>query len=430
MNTDIKGPYETLTAVQKKRAMLVAFFTLFLDLLGFGVFLPVSPFYAESFGATPAVVTLVGAAYSLMQFVFSPIWGRMSDRSGRRVVVLTSICFACAGWLVLGFASSLAMIVVARLIAGFGNANLGTAQAIIADVTDEKDRAKGMGMVGAAFGMGFLFGPIIGGVLMTNFGPHVPAFVSAGLAVLNLVLAFFFLPETNTRRGQSTGKHSLSPIVALQEAMRLPRAGTLLWVMLVYSIGFSLMESGIQLFIEREYVPANMLGTPEGHQLASKQSTQVLVLVGVVAVIVQGFFIRKLRARFNEKQLIVGGTAIVAASLAYYGLLPFVALPLTAMFVGTITLAFGSGITSPSVSALLSRSADDANQGSVLGAGQAMGSLGRIIGPAVCGMLLTWFRGTPFLVGAVLMAFACIAVWLKVQQPQGTATTAPTGLHR
>jgi MFS transporter, DHA1 family, tetracycline resistance protein len=404
--------------LNKKRIMGVAFLTLFLDLLGFGIFLPVSPFYAESFGASPAIVTLIGAAYSLMQFVFSPVWGRMSDRSGRRPVVLSSIVFAIIGWMVLGFSGSLYTLVLARLISGFGNANLGTVQAIIADVTDEKDRARGMGMIGAAFGLGFLFGPIIGGVLSVWFGPHVPAFVSAALAMVNLVAAYFFLQETRPAHGGAKASpRSLSPITALTDAMRLPRAGALLWVMLIYSIGFSLMESGIQLFIEREYVDAALLGTKEGHQRASVLSTQVLVMVGVVAVIVQGFLIRKLRTRYHERQMIIAGTVIVAASLAYYGLLPLFHLPFAFMFVGTITLAFGSGITSPSVSGLLSTSADESEQGSVLGAGQAVGALGRIIGPAMAGLLLEMFRGLPFLVGAVLMAASAIGVVLKVKQP-------------
>jgi MFS transporter, DHA1 family, tetracycline resistance protein len=381
------------TGLNQKRIMGVAFLTLFLDLLGFGIFLPVSPFYAESFGATPAVVTLIGAAYSLMQFVFSPVWGRMSDRAGRRPVVLTSIAFAAVGWLVLGFSNSLLTLVLARLISGFGNANLGTVQAIIADVTDEKDRARGMGMIGAAFGLGFLFGPIIGGVLSAWFGPHVPAFVSAALAVINLIAAYFFLQETRpVHGGAKASPRSLSPITALRDAMRLPRAGALLWVMLVYSIGFSLMESAIQLFIEREYVDAALLGTKDGHQQASVLSTQVLVMVGVVAVIVQGFLIRKLRTRYLERQMIIAGTAI----------------------------AFGSGITSPSVSGLLSTSADESEQGSVLGAGQAVGALGRILGPAVAGLLLEIFRGLPFLVGAVLMAASAIGVVIKVQQPPRT----------
>ena len=163
-----------------KRALLVAFVTIFLDLLGFGVMIPIAPFYAEHFGASPTAVTMLSAIYSVMQFLFAPLWGRLSDRIGRRPVVLISISFACAAYVITGIAGSFAVLMVSRALAGFGNANLGTVQAIIADVTLPKDRAKGMGLIGAAFGLGFIFGPVLGGVVGGAYGAPAAAFVTSG----------------------------------------------------------------------------------------------------------------------------------------------------------------------------------------------------------------------------------------------------------
>jgi MFS transporter, DHA1 family, tetracycline resistance protein len=378
----------------------------------------VSPFYSESFGASPAVVTLIGAAYSLMQFCFSPVWGRLSDRSGRRAVILTSIVFAMIGWLVLGFATSLWMIVVARMIAGFGNANLGTVQAVIADVTQPEERAKGMGLIGAAFGMGFLLGPIVGGLLNYYISPSVPAFVSAGLAALNWVLAYFLMPETRPAeaRTASKGEHrSLFPFAAMKEAMTLQGVSALMVVGLVYSLGFSLMETAIQLYIERQFVSPDIMGTAIGHKEASKLSMIVLVTVGVIAVIVQGGLINRLRKKFGEQKLLVTGTFLVGVSFLLYALLPLAggygAVPFAVVFPITVLLSGGSGIFSPSWSSLLSKSAPADKQGMVMGVGQSIGALGRIFAPAMSGLLLQTFRGLPFLVAAVL-TFAAMGVLL------------------
>ncbi len=415
---------------KKNKAMGIAFLTLFLDLLGFGVILPIQPFYAESFGASATVVTLIGAAYSLMQFVFAPMWGRLSDRIGRRPVVVTSIFFACIGWLILAFAErveegsrvvdsagvvvehgyGLLMLVLARAIAGFGNANLGTVQAIVADVTKPEERAKGMGMIGAAFGLGFLFGPVVGGVFGGLYGPTVPAFIAASLAVLNFILAFVLLPETRKPGTVVAGAHaprrSIFPFEAMREAWRIESVAPLLLLGLVFTIGFSLMESALSLFVERQFIGPDVFGTVEGHKLAARLTMQVLVTVGVTAVIVQGGLIRPLRKRFDEKGLIIVGSLSIAVGFVAVAGLPFSTLPFFMMFPITVIIAFGSGILSPSSSSLLSRSVDDERQGSVLGVGQAASSLGRIIGPASAGALLDLHRSLPFAVGAVLLVVA------------------------
>src|SRR5207248_9534386 len=181
----------------KRSPLLVIFITVFIDLVGFGIVIPVLPFYAEGtkFGATPREVGLLFAAYSVMQLVFAPVLGRLSDKYGRRPVLLISLLGTSLGFLILGFATTLWMLFLGRIIDGISGGNISTAQAYIADVTTKKDRAKGMGLIGAAFGLGFVFGPAIGGIL-SRWGINVPFLFAGGLAFANAILLYFTLPET------------------------------------------------------------------------------------------------------------------------------------------------------------------------------------------------------------------------------------------
>ena len=386
-------------------ALGVVFVTLFLDLLGFGILIPIQPFLAESFGARAGVITLLTASYSLMQFVFAPMWGRLSDRIGRRPVVLTSIAIAGCGFLVFGFASSLWMLFAARMVAGFGNANLGTVQAIVADVTEGKDRAKGMGIVGAAFGLGFVFGPVIGGLVGARFGPNMPAFVSAGLAALNWALAFAILPETR-KAGAPAAARGFFALAALKRASAYVNVPALLAIVFVFTMGFSLMETSLALFIEHTFVPSG------DHKEATRLTTYVLGVVGVTAVIVQGGLIGRLRKIAGEKALIVGGCALIAASFVAMAFTPSYAW----MFPVAVVLSTGSGVFSPSQSSLLSRSVAGDEQGAMLGVGQSMSALGRIFGPAASGVLFEQMHGAPLLVGAGLVAIGG-AIALSLRPP-------------
>ncbi len=414
----------TTSPEQTRRVLGVVFMTFFLDLLGFGIILPVLPFYAESFGASPALVTLLGASYSLMQFVFAPLWGRLSDRIGRRPIILISIAFACVGWLVLGFAQAFWMVVASRLVTGFGNANLGTAQAIVADVTTGKDRAKGMGLIGAGFGLGFLFGPIIGGVFGARYGPEVPAFIAAGMSVLNWIAAFFLLPESHPpeRRAQPVAyenegpRRSILPIQAMREALAMPSVAPLLIMGLVFSTGFSLMEAAYALYVERQFVPADLFGTEEGHKLAAHLTMLALATVGVTAVIVQGGLMRRLRDVATEKTLLLVGSLAIAVGFVGTAAVPFFSWPFSILLVWNVVVAAGSGVFSPSSTSLLSQSAPHDRQGAILGVGQSMASLGRIFGPTMAGTLLEVHRSLPFGLGAVLMLIAAVLI-LRVRQP-------------
>ena len=415
---------------QTKRPFGVVFFTLFLDLLGFGIIIPIQPFYAERFGASPAVVTLLGASYSLMQFIFTPLWGRLSDRIGRRPVVLTSIATSAVGFLLFGLAGSLPMLFAARMLAGFGNANIATVQAIVADVTTGKDRAKGMGMVGAAFGLGFICGPAVGGYIGSLQMPWLAGFVASGLAVANFVFAYFRLPETRDRaRTNPHARRTLFDFTALGNAFKHANIARILVVSFLVTMGFALMETALSLVIEHTWVTAAIdpasteAQRNAGHGEASLKTMWVLLVVGVTAAVVQGGLIGRLQKKLGERNLVVAGVVILAASLIA---LPFIAHPgmYWAMFPVGASLAVGSGILQPSIASMLSRSASADDQGSVLGLGQSLSSLGRVAGPSISGLLFQAGHGVPFGVGAGLMGLAFLnAIFLKpvVDAPEGTA---------
>jgi MFS transporter, DHA1 family, tetracycline resistance protein len=398
---------ETPTAPvgNNSRTLGIVFFTVFLDLVGFGIVIPIQPFYAEKLGASPALVTMLGASFSLMQFLFAPMWGRLSDRIGRKPVMLVSIFSTAVGYFCFGLSNTLLALFGSRMLAGFGSANIGTAQAIIADSTTPEKRARGMGLIGAAFGLGFIFGPAMGGGLV-KFGLHVPIFCAAGLSALNLILAFFMLPETHPRekRGmRSFAGHSFS-WSGLKHASRHKNVGKLFSLFLLATLAFAMMEQVLGLFIEWTWSPD--LGANRA-QHAATLTTYVLLVVGVTATIVQGGLIGRLVKRYGERRLLLFGTAATSTALA---LIPVSGLvgSFGLLLAVSILLALGSGLTNPSLTSLLSRSVDKDEQGGALGLGQSLSALGRVIGPAASGLLFEMNHGFPFWIGACLTAICVV----------------------
>lgn len=391
----------------RKRIYGVVFLTLFLDMLGFGILIPIQPFYAESFGATPAIATLLGTSYSGMQFLFAPFWGRLSDRVGRRPVVLSSVAIAAVAFVLFGFAASLPMLFAARMLAGFGNANIGTVQAIVADVTTAKDRAKGMGLVGAAIGLGFVFGPVLGG-LASRFGLGAPAFISAALAFVNLFVAWKFLPETRVLGAASAARTKRFDLEALRRATTFPNVAQLFALFLVVTTGFAMMEFSLGFFIERTWAPTD-------RDAAVRLTSWVLFAVGIATAVVQGGLIGRLTKALGERALIRAGLAVLAASFL---LVPVVgdAGRYALLFPAAMLIAVGSGVLHPSLSTLLSRSVGEDDQGGVLGLGQSFSALGRVFGPACSGVLFERAVGLPFQVGAALMLLG-LAVALFLRRP-------------
>lgn len=395
----------TLDPVARRHALRVVFVTILLDLLGFGLIIPIQPFYAEHFGASPAVITLLGASYSLMQFVFAPFWGRLSDRFGRRPIMLSSIAFSVLGYALFGFAGSLGVLFAARMLSGFGNANISTAQAIIADVTEPHERAKGMGLIGAAFGLGFILGPALGGFL-AQWGPTAPAFAASALAAANLVLAWAVLKETHDP-ARSAARRDLS-FAALRRATEVPGVLGLMFVMFLLSSGFSMMEQVFALYISDVWVrPGAPPGTPMDVLQArgAALTSYLLVVIGITATIVQGGLIGRLTRRHGERRLLKAGLFVMALALAS---IPIIGANFAypAIFVTGVLMALGSGLANPTSNSLLSRASLPAMQGTVLGAGQAASALGRVFGPSMSGSLYQIAHPAPFVAGAVLLVVA------------------------
>ena len=407
----------------QRSPLVIAFFTIFLDLLGFGIVIPVNSFYVQSLGAGPMVIALLSASYSLMQFLFAPFWGRLSDKIGRRPVILISVAASCAGHMIFGLSSTIFTIFASRLLAGFGNANLGTAQAIISDVTTPENRAKGMGLIGAAFGLGFLLGPAIGG-FAGQYSPQAPAIVAGCLAALNFVMAYFLLPETRVEGADTSNHHRRTfSLATLKSAMALPNVGTILKISFINTGAFAMFEVIVGLLMERSFLPIEGRNTPEHIAQAAKLTAWFLVAVGITAVIVQGGLIGRLTKKFGERNLFQAGLVLMFLSI---GAIPVMAQTgvYNSMLLVAVVLAAGTGIFNPSQSSLISRSAPADQQGGVLGLNQSMGALGRVAGPALSGFLFEINFGLPFYVASGLILIA-LMLSLGLSQPTNQRIPEP-----
>ena len=362
----------------KRSPLVVIFTTVFIDLVGFGIVIPVLPFYAEGtrFNATPRTVGLLFASYSIMQLIFAPVLGRLSDKYGRRPVLLISIIGTGIGFLILGFATTLWMLFLGRMLDGITGGNISTAQAYIADITTKEDRAKGMGLVGAAFGLGFIFGPAIGGIL-SRWGVEVPFLFAAGLCFANALLLYFTLPETVTpdhpaRVSASRGR-GWSQLI---EALKQPRLGFVLIIYFLFIVAFSIMTTSFSLYAMFRF----------GYD--AQHTGYLFAYVGLIAVIIQGLLIGKLVQRFGELPLVIVGALFFAGSLFA---VPFVG-PMTggllALLIGGGIFSMGNSLSGPALTSLASKSAGPADQGSVLGVTQSVASLARAVGPSIAALLI------------------------------------------
>jgi DHA1 family tetracycline resistance protein-like MFS transporter len=362
----------------KRSPLLVIFITVFIDLIGFGIVIPVLPFYAEGtkFGATPSQIGLLFASYSVLQLVFSPVLGRLSDKYGRRPVLLFSLLGTSLGFLILGFATTLWMLFIGRIIDGISGGNISTAQAYIADVTTEKDRAKGMGLIGAAFGLGFVFGPAMGGIL-SRWGISVPFLFAGGLALANAVLLYFALPETVTpdhpARASAVAGRGWQQLL---DALKQQHLAFVLTIYFLSIVAFSIMTAVFSLFM------LFRLGYDPWH------SGWIFAFVGIISATIQGGLIGKLVKRFGEPALIITGALLFAASLL---MTPFVRSSIGVagiLFVGAMS-AIGNALMAPSITSLGSKSASARDQGSVLGVMQSVASLARAVGPSLAAVLIS-----------------------------------------
>jgi DHA1 family tetracycline resistance protein-like MFS transporter len=382
-----------LTQDQPRRfsPLLLIFLTVLIDLIGFGIVIPILPLYAKSpkFQADPLLIGQIIGIFSLAQFIFTPILGRWSDRIGRKPVLIASLLGTALSFVMMGLAGSLWMLFVARILDGISGGNISTAQAYIADVTKPEDRAKGMGLIGAAFGLGFIIGPFIGGEL-GHFGLSVPFYFAAAIAVLNALSIWLLLPETLTpeKRLQLERQGAArNPLTLIRESLSENRVRKLLLIYFLLTLAFATYQSIFALFAQVRFA-----STP-------RDIGRILAVVGLIAAVIQGGLIGKFAKRYGEKPLLIAGLMLmIVASI----IMPTVQTVRWMMLVlGMLTI--GSAMTSSLLPALISRITSSEKQGSTLGITQSAGSLARYFGPALGGTLFSSFDpNAPFILCAGL----------------------------
>jgi len=388
---------------KNSRATLgLVFLTLFIDMIGFGIVIPVLPLYAENntIGATEHQLGWIVGIYSLLQFIFSPIIGKISDRVGRKPVLAISILGTAVGFCVLGAATTVTMILIGRIIDGISGGNISTAMACIADSTTKEERSRSMGLVGAAFGLGFVIGPALGGVLAIGH-PTRPFYVAAGLAFINAMLVIIRLPETLTpeARARNRGEVSIREVFGRGHATTVTLA---LLSQLAGVAGFSVMTALFALFCQERY----------GYDAA--HVGYLLAYVGLLGAVMQGGIVRRLLKKPIEKPLAVIGTGILALSMALLALLPASGSGTLALLLLVCAgISIGNSLSTPSLNGLASRTVEAHCQGRLMGLMQSAGALGRFLGPML-GYSLTYlntklqYGRVAFLASAALLALDCL----------------------
>ncbi len=450
----------------KRSPLIILFITIFIDLLGFGLVLPLLPIYIQHYGGKPWIGGVLLASFSTMQFIFSPIWGRASDRFGRRPMILLSLLGSAVSFMAFGSARTLAILFTARVAAGIlSAASLPAAYAYIADVTTPEKRSGGMAMIGAAFGLGFALGPAISGPLsqhpILGIPPlAMPAYFAALLCLFNFTWAIFNLPETHTDRSQHSEAKGVKDIfVGVFMALKNPAIKFQLTVFAFTTFAFTAVESSFSWLtllrfksdIEsvasatwhsyaslpfasvplevRKLIPAginwsqygqlglNDIAAPVASLLREKAeagiNTHIFMIVGLTILVVQVAVMRGVAARVGEKRLIVLGALILTLTL--FG----IALAQKLLYIEILSgfIAIGNGILNPCLSSIISQAAGKENRGTVSGAQQGIGSLARIIAPPINNYMVGRNSAIPFLTSGVLMATA-LSLSVKLKQPE------------
>jgi MFS transporter, DHA1 family, tetracycline resistance protein len=380
-----------------RRSLATLFLIVFTDLVGFGIVIPLLPLYADHFHPPAWVFGLLMAAYSAMQFLFAPVLGRLSDRVGRRPVLLISLVGSVAGYVLFAVANSVALLFASRLIAGICGANIATAQAVIADTTTPEQRARGMGLIGAAFGLGFIAGPALAGLLL-QLGTAAPGWGAATCSATALVMALLFLPETRGVGTAAAGPRFASPFARLAQGWADRALAPLLALGFLLVTGFAGFEVTFAQFLHGRFA------------LPHDRVSFMFVYIGLLAAVVQGGLLGRLSRRFGEVRLVVAGLLSIAAGLAMLA----ATHRLPALLVILVAVSFGAGVVTPSLSSLVSRAAGRDEQGAALGAFQSVGSLARVLGPFAAELAIgRWGVGAPPLAAATLSLLAAGgAVWV------------------
>ena len=395
-------------------ALAVLFAVVFINLVGFGLVVPLLPFFAQSLKAEAWQITLMFSAYSLGQFFAEPFWGRLSDRVGRKPVLLVTLVANALGYLMLAFVPNIWLAVAVRLFTGLGAGNISTVQGYVADVTPPEQRAGRMGLIGAAFGLGFIVGPGLGGLLtqpqLGRLGYQLPIFLAAALAALAAVGVMVFLRESRAKADPTAARPAF--LAGLKDARTNPVVSRVLVVTLIYMAGFSAMESVFGLWSESRYA------------WGAREVGLSFMIVGVISVLNQGFLAGRLARRFSEARVLATGMLLFGASLVLQVLAPVEWFPAARLELGGLSLpvvqgwvvpiimavgACGMSLAMPNISAMISRASPPDRQGAMLGLNMASSSVARIFGPMVAGGLFSGLgHDWPFLIGALLTVPAAV----------------------
>ncbi|NWG05146.1 MAG: MFS transporter [Chloroflexi bacterium] len=408
----------------------------FVDLLGLSIIIPLLPLYAARFSATPLVIGILQATYPLMQFIGAPLLGRLSDRFGRKPVLVASQIGTFAGFILLGFANTLGLLFLSRIIDGLSGANISTAQAAIADSTNERTRTQGLGLVGAAFGLGFVFGPVIAFVVLAATGQNYQAvaWTAAFFSFVSILLTSFWFRETLTSDSASALKRKFT-LGAMLEALRRPQIGFLLLLMFFYQIAFGGYEQLFSLFT------LTRLG------MDARDTSGLFVLAGIFIIIVQGGFVGRWSKQKGDRWLVILGVSTLAIGLIGTALTPAIPVPwyekgkvmeslagegavrvsvqniqiqlpeqaargwLGILWLVTVSFpaALGGGVLQPAVNSLITKSSDKSEVGGMLGISSGMYSAANAIAPLFYGSLFQWLGApVPFMVGGLIL----LALWV------------------
>lgn len=389
---------ETNSISNKKAQLAIIFFTVFIYLVGFGVIIPIIPILSRDFGASPLQTGLLLSTFSLMQFLFAPFWGKLSDRWGRRPILLFCLLAEGLSYLLFAWARSLEWLFVARLLGGFFGASISTASAYISDITPPNERSKGMALIGVAFGLGFVVGPALGGGLAAwgqtlssakHFDTSFAAIWVAGICFATFLFGLRFLKESLEEKNKSS--ESRKRLATLVAYFKKPTVGTLIAIFGLSSLAMSAMEATLILFM--------------GDRFAwdVKQVSFGFAYIGVIIVFTQGFLVRRLIPRWGERKVLRLGLFLLAIGIGGIALAPNI----TWMAITMTALSIGNGLANPSTLGSISLLNEASEQGASMGVTQSMASLGRIIGPAVGGVLYGHFHLTaPFVAGGIMGALA------------------------
>jgi len=396
----------------KNSRLLPIFLIVFIDLLGFSLILPLLPYYAETYGANATVVGFLVGSYAAAQLVGAPLLGRLSDRYGRRPILLLSVAGTLVGFLLLGFADPIGRFLAARFVSqavntfilgvlftsrivdGLTGGNITVAQAYITDVTDEQNRARGLGLIGAAFGLGFIIGPVAGGAL-SQWGYSIPAFTAASVSFINLILILTLLPESlsaEQRSNLAIQKRPPFSLKALLQALKRPKVGPLLYLRFFYGLAFATFQGIFSLYAQK-------IG------LSSQTTGLVLGYVGLLAVVVQGGLIGLLTHRFRDNVLLISGLWIMTAGLLAWAF----TRQLWLLLIVLVPLAFAGGMLNTVIQSAITKSVERQEVGGILGLTTSLEAVTRVIAPSAGGLLLQGLGlWAPGVFGAVLMAISVV----------------------